>query len=273
MSDRVEKKATGARAWTGSRYKPAFFFLAAFIATWIPWFIATYLGSQGVSEAYPLLLNFVGLLGPAAVAMFLVLSSGDAALKTDFKDRIVNFRRIRPIYLIAAIAIPSAVMVLSIWLSLWLGQSVDQFALAGSGAALLPMIILTMVLAPIIEETGWHGYGVDSLRAYSGMLTTTLLFGVLWSVWHAPLTLIIGSYPNQLASMENPIFLIKFLRQRHPGSHYRQLALLQTQAVDRGGHPVSYFPERWGGAPQCRTGRQMHRHSSIRDHRCGHSRH
>ena len=27
-----------------------------------------------------------------------------------------------------------------------------------------------VIIAPILEEAGWHGYGVDSLRARAGML-------------------------------------------------------------------------------------------------------
>ena len=74
----------------------------------------------------------------------------------------------------------------------------------------MPMIILTMVLAPIMEEIGWHGYGVDSLRAYARMLKATLVFGILWSIWHAPLVLVPGSYQHQLAGMANPLYLINF---------------------------------------------------------------
>ena len=84
----------------------------------------------------------------------------------------------------------------------------DQFAL--SGGPLLPLILLTMILAPIMEEVGWHGYGVDSLRAGHGLLRATFLFGLLWSLWHAPLALLPGSYQHALAGMESPIFLANF---------------------------------------------------------------
>ena len=160
-------------------------------------------------EAYATLFNLVGLMGPFAVALFLILTSGSKALKSDFKDRILNLRRIRPTYLTLAIAMPFTVMCLSIWLSLWFGQSTDQFRLAG-GANLLAMMILAIILAPLLEEMGWRGYGVDSLRAKTGMLKATLLFAALWSAWHAPLMLIGGTYQNQLARMDNPIFLGNF---------------------------------------------------------------
>ena len=42
------------------------------------------------------------------------------------------------------------------------------------------------------------------------MLKATLAFGVLLSVWHAPLTLIPGSYHYGLAQMDSPIYLANF---------------------------------------------------------------
>ena len=137
------------------------------------------------------------------------MTSGSEALKSDFKDRLFNLRRIRPLYLIVAVVMPPTVICLSIWLSLWFGQSADQFRLS-AGANLSTLIILAVVLAPIAEEMGWRGYGVDSLRARSGMTKATLLFGALWSVWHAPLALIGGTYQNELATMDNRAFLANF---------------------------------------------------------------
>ena len=160
-------------------------------------------------EGYAQLLSLVGLLGPIGATLFMVFSSGNAALKCDFKDRLFNLRRIRPLYALLAIVMPFAVICLSIILSLSFGESVDQFQLAG-GAGLLPLIILAMILAPIMEETGWHGYGVDALRAGNGMMRATLLFAVLWCVWHAPLALIPGTYQNIVAEMPNKLYIANF---------------------------------------------------------------
>ena len=44
------------------------------------------------------------------MALFLILSSGSEALKSDFRDRLFNLRRIRPLYLIVAIVMPSTVI-------------------------------------------------------------------------------------------------------------------------------------------------------------------
>jgi uncharacterized protein len=80
------------------------------------------------------------------------------------------------------------------------------------------MIVLALGIAPIMEETGWHGYGVDSLRAKAGMLNATLLFAALWSAWHAPLVLIGGTYQNELARMDNPLYLANFFASVIPAA-------------------------------------------------------
>jgi CAAX protease family protein len=187
------------------RYRSALFFLLAYVVTWSLWFYGVYLGSQEGGS----LFSLIGLLGPIGAALFLVFASGNDALKSDFKDRLFNLTRIRPVYAIAAVVMPFAVICLSILLSLAFGQSTDQFRLSGGGG-LFAMIVLAMVLAPIMEEVGWHGYGVDSLRAEAGMMKATLLFAALWCAWHAPLVLIPGTYQNQLARMENPLFVANF---------------------------------------------------------------
>ena len=190
-------------------YRPALFFLSVYAASWIPWFLAAYAGSQPDFESYAGILNLIGLLGPITVALVLVFGSGSEALKSDFKERLLSLSRLRPIYVMVAVLLPFAVVCLSIALSLLVGQSTDQFQLSG-GPNLMALVILALVLAPLMEEMGWHGYGVDSLRAENGVLKTTLLFGLLWSVWHAPLFLISGTYQDSLVEMGNPIFVINF---------------------------------------------------------------
>lgn len=191
------------------RYRPALFFLLAFGLSWTPWLIAAYAGSQAGLAAYVPLFQLLGIAGPTAASLFLVFTSGSESLKRDFRDRLFNPRRIRPVYAAVAVALPLGVILASIAISLLLGQPADQFRLSGGGN-LVAMIALTMLLAPLLEEIGWHGYGVDSLRAKSGMLWTTLLFGVLWSAWHAPAALISDTYQNELARMDNPIYLANF---------------------------------------------------------------
>jgi membrane protease YdiL (CAAX protease family) len=198
-------------------YRPVSFFVIAYAGSWLPWFYGLYLGSEPGFERYVALLNFMGLFGPIGASSFLVLTSGNEALLRDFKDRLLDLRRIRPALALFAVVLPFAVISLSIVLSLWFGETVDQFRLV-DGYKVIPLIVLALVLAPIYEETGWHGYGVDSLRAGNGMMTTTFLFAFLWCAWHAPLVLVPGTYQHALAMMDNKILVANFFFSIFPAA-------------------------------------------------------
>jgi membrane protease YdiL (CAAX protease family) len=145
-----------------------------------------------------------------------ILTSGSKALKADFRSRF-NPGRLRPLYVLVAIAIPTVLMYLGILVSLPFGESADQFRLSRD-ANLVGMIVLAMILAPIIEEISWRGYGVDSLRAKLGGLASTVLFGVLWSLWHLPLVLLPGTYQHEVATTGEPLFLANFFVSAIPAA-------------------------------------------------------
>jgi len=177
--------------------------------SWVPWLIGAYAGSRPELAAYAGMVSFAGLAGPIGASVILLAMSRSPALKGDFKDRLFNLRRIKPLYAVLAIAMPFAVIALAIFLSLWCGGERDQLA-AAQGNGLVPLIVLALVVAPVCEEMGWHGYGVDSLRAEVSMLKATLLFALLWSLWHVPAMLIPGTYQHQLAVMDNKIYIANF---------------------------------------------------------------
>jgi membrane protease YdiL (CAAX protease family) len=155
-----------------------------------------------------LAFGYLGLLAPMVVTLIMILGSGSRPLKVDFRNRF-SPRRLRPLPVFLAIGVPAAAMYLSIGVSVLLGQSPDQFR-PSEDPDLVRMIVVAMIAAPIIEEISWRGYGVDSLRARLGMLAATLVFGVLWSLWHVPLVFMPGTYQHEVASTGNPLFLTNF---------------------------------------------------------------
>ncbi|HHU44215.1 MAG TPA: CPBP family intramembrane metalloprotease, partial [Actinomycetales bacterium] len=54
-----------------------------------------------------------------------------------------------------------------------------------------------LILAPVDEELAWHSYGTDSLRSRFSLFTTSMIFAVVWALWHAPLALFAGSSQEQ----------------------------------------------------------------------------
>jgi membrane protease YdiL (CAAX protease family) len=203
----------------GYEYSPRRWAALTLGLTWVPWAVAIAFGAgQKEAEAYSFegavfAFAILGLFGPTIASLIMVFRSGNQALKADFRDRLLNLRRIRPRYLLLTIVLPTAVVSTAIVISLLFGQSTNQFSLTADASELgklFMMVLLTMILAPLFEEIGWRGYGVDSFRAKLPPLKMSLAFGAFWGLWHAPLFLMPGSYHYGLAQMDSPIYAVNF---------------------------------------------------------------
>jgi membrane protease YdiL (CAAX protease family) len=174
-------------------YRPVRFYTSVFACTWLFWSIAI----RTDDETAQSLAMLLGLLSPAVVAIATVLASKDERLRRDFKRKMAGLRKLSPGNLLIAIAVFVAIIAASILLSTAFGQSLDQFALtddfsftgAGIGSALL-----TILLASVIEEVGWRGYGEDAIAQYCSWFKESVIFGAIWALWHLPLFWIPGSY-------------------------------------------------------------------------------
>lgn len=191
-----------------TRYRPSRFYLTVFALTWGCWLPAALLPESSLSLA----LLFLGLCVPAVTALCTVLFSKDKALKTDLKRKLVGFARIHPGNLLGMIGCFALIVAGSICLSTLFGQSLRQFAFTegfsfsvqGSSA------LLTILLASVIEEMGWRGYGEDSIAQYHSWFWESIWFGLVWSLWHVPLFLIPGTYHAGLLEL-GPLYAVNFL--------------------------------------------------------------
>ncbi len=187
-------------------YSPVLFFASAYFFTWIFWIPAIFLPGDTAS-----VLMIAGLIAPAAVSTAFVFFSGSDALKRDLKDKIAGFYKVKWGSVLLSVVIFALIIAVSILMSTAFGQSLDQFAFTedfsftgvGIGSALL-----TILLASVIEEVGWTGYCEDSIGNYMNWFRESLIFGVLWSLWHFPLLFIRGTY--QASLMVNPLYAINF---------------------------------------------------------------
>lgn len=188
------------------KYRPVLFFALAYLFTWIFWVPAIFVkGNTGA------LLMMIGLLSPAVVSTLFVVFSGSDLLKKDLKVKLVGLYKVKWSNVLLAILQFAGIVAASILLSLLFGQSLNQFSFTedfsftgvGIGTA-----FVTITLAAILEEVGWKGYCEDSIGAYMNWFWESLIFGVIWSLWHLPLIFIEGTYHAGL--MVNPLFVVNF---------------------------------------------------------------
>ena len=188
------------------KYRPVLFFVCAYLFTWIFWIPAIF-----VSENKGAALMLIGLFAPAIVSTVFVLVSGCDELKQDLKNKIDGFYKVKWVNVFGAIIVFALIVFFSIMISLVFGQSTSQFSFTddfsftgvGIGTA-----FVTITVASIIEEVGWKGYCEDSIGEYMNWFWESLIFGILWSLWHLPLIFIKGTY--QAGLMVNPLYVINF---------------------------------------------------------------
>ena len=194
------------------RYRPLRFYITCFAVTWIFWIFAAVVSKSANDNGISALLMLLGLTAPAITAVITILTSGNKALKADLRRKLIGFYRIKPLSIIGAIFGFMVIVALSILLSVLAGQSLEQFSFTedfsfsvGGTSALL-----TILLAAVIEEVGWRGYGEDSVASYFSWFTESVIFGFVWALWHLPLFCIKGTYHYGLQEL-GVLYVLNFL--------------------------------------------------------------
>ncbi len=177
---------------TTYNYKPVQFFLMVFLVTGITGFSAAYCSYYKELQAAQLLFILSYLVAPCVIALTMIY--GNNELKKDFWERL-SLGRIKLRYLPLIFLLMPLVILLATGISFLFGRSIEQFSLVSD---FYFSLLLPLILAPVIEELAWRGYGVDSLKAYFNLFKTSLLFAVLWALWHVPLFFIKGFYQYEL---------------------------------------------------------------------------
>jgi membrane protease YdiL (CAAX protease family) len=192
------------------KYKPLLFFSMTFLATYALWFAGAYVSFQDESGLY-MLLMLPGMMAPFLISLVMILTSKNSDLIKDFVNRVLNLRLIQPKMLPAFVFIMPLAVVASIFLSLLFGGSISQFQF-GEGfsfsTGFVPVLLL-LVLAASFEELGWRGYAFDSLQSRYNYFTASIIFSILWSLWHFPLIFVKNSYQYEIFH-ENIWFGVNF---------------------------------------------------------------
>lgn len=208
-------------AIAGRYDQPARFYLLATAIPWALWFAAAYLSNQAEPTAAiqvgTAALGLAGLMAPMAVVAWLVRNRPD--LRADIRRRLVWPRGVRWSFVIGALLLLPASLLAAQALSLLFGYSPEQFLLRGGftfSAGVLPVWVL-LVGAALLEEVAWHGYGTDALIGRMRVFTASMVFTLIWALWHLPLAFIKGYYHNEvvetgwLHTLNFPLSMVAFV--------------------------------------------------------------
>lgn len=180
---------------------PWIYFLATFIWSGVFGGLAILL-DLSMETPTGLVLVLLAALGPMVTGIAFTYLTRDKEGRRDYWRRIVSFKRIPAgwylvIFLFAPIL--NGLAALTDVLTGGAGAAWGEAALnvlTNPASIILPILFAS--LFPFIEELGWRGYLLDRLQERYNALASSLILGILWSLWHLPTFFIRDSYQASL---------------------------------------------------------------------------
>lgn len=126
--------------------------------------------------------------GPSVAGLLLTgLIYGRTGLR-DFGARLLKWRVGARWYAVALLTTPLLVTPILLVLSRFSPDLLPAIVTTDNKVALVLMGIQVGLIGGILEELGWTGFAVPELRQRHSVLTSALIVGAMWAVWHVPVT-------------------------------------------------------------------------------------
>jgi uncharacterized protein len=157
------------------------------------------MSKEDFERLFPIMLPFV-VLGPSVSGVLLTgLVAGKRGLR-DYASRLFRWRVSPRWYAAALLTAPLYFTASMVGLSAFAGRTflpgiftehdIVPYVLRGVAVAFV---------AGIVEELGWTGFAIPTLRRRFGPMTTGLVVGVMWGLWHV-LPKITGAVAHDLVA-------------------------------------------------------------------------
>lgn len=186
---------------TSKLSNPWVYFAVTFVWTWSFWGLAIVLGLSS-ETASGIILQLLGVIGPMVTGIVFTYLTRDKEGRRDYWSRIIDPRRIGIRWFLVTILIAPVLSILGALIDILLGGTGATWGEAAlhftsDPLAIIPSILFASLI-PFIEELGWRGYVLDRMQSKWNALVSSLILGVVWSLWHLPLFFIEGSYQQGL---------------------------------------------------------------------------
>ena len=159
-----------------------------FLVTWAVW-VPRALESAGVlGTGWATEVGAVHAYGPAIAAVLTAAWVGRPALR-DLGARLTR-RRVGGRWWVLGLAGPAVLAAATAVLHVGLGgdrSAVRPPALDAGLVAVVPLLLALALTDGLGEELAWRGAALPRLLRRTGPVAASVLLGVLWAAWHAPL--------------------------------------------------------------------------------------
>ena len=175
------------------RYPLISYFAIAYAGSWVVWalFVLSLEGSGlllfHAPASFMVLVGIGTFSGPTVSALVVTAATEGGAGIVRLLRRIVQWRVGLAWYLFAFVGLPAI-------------ETLGTIAIPGALASVTPIDVLpelmsaavffvypALLAGPLGEEIGWRGVALPRLQQLHGPVKASLILGVLWAFWHAPI--------------------------------------------------------------------------------------
>lgn len=149
-----------------------------------------------------------------ALSMAGILLAGlnrDKSYWIDFWRHILNFRQISGKWYLFIFSIIPITSGIAVSVNYIFTKTMPEFNtlkdLLQNLNQLIPFAISMLLFGPVAEEIGWRGYALDNLEKQYGWISSSIILGFFWSVWHLHMFFIKGTYQYDLMSRSLFLFI------------------------------------------------------------------
>ena len=147
-----------------------------------------------------------GLGPPIAAVVVLGLSEGSRGVRR-LLGRLTKWR-VQGRWYAVAVLLPGAVVGTAVLIDALRYDVSTPFPSFDLLPLFVASVVANMLIGGGLEEIGWRGFALPRLQAEYSALTASLLLGVVWIAWHAPLFVVPGAIQSELRPLP---FLIQGL--------------------------------------------------------------
>ncbi|MFQ3633761.1 type II CAAX prenyl endopeptidase Rce1 family protein [Roseiflexus sp.] len=174
------------------------FFAVTYAFSWAFW-IPDALAAQGMNVPTGIAAFLASPYNPAAFGP-LVAAVGLTLFQQGWRGTFALLKRgidadFERIWLMAIMILPMVLFGGGILLAILSGATTPDFSVVRNPAyALVAFFVILVTGGPLQEEFGWRGYALPRLQSRFSALTSSVILGFFWWLWHLPLVFIPGRF-------------------------------------------------------------------------------
>lgn len=175
------------------------YLVLSFVISWAIWIPLALTKTNYQSSPFLLSAALVGAFGPGLAAILVNYLNRDLDQVTEFRERIYDFKRIRPAWYLIILTFWPVMHGIAIGITALAGDPIPESAFLAeilSKTNTIPLVVFLYFLQAGVEELGWRGYLQEKLGQRMGKAPSSILVGVIHTIWHLPLFWVVGT--NQM---------------------------------------------------------------------------